>query len=115
MSNQKIILNQTSYILISKFDTSNIIFDKNNIENINFPKMWDLHPQEPAEVMILGKLIKTPRYQQSYLNDYTFSGLSHKALNPPQIFLDLLNYVNTHYTKDVKFNQIFYLIINIIK
>ncbi len=60
----------------------------------DFNKLWELHPQEPAEVMMYGKLIKTPRYQQSYLKNYNFSGVEHKSLQLPEEFKTYLDYIN---------------------
>ena len=64
---------------------------------ISFTELWQLHPQEFGEVKIMGKLIKTPRWQQTYGRNYSFSGLSHSALPvPPQLqaYLDWGNSLN---------------------
>jgi len=45
-----------------------------------FNELWDIHPTERGEVIIYGKKMKTPRWQQSYGRDYYYSGMLHKAL-----------------------------------
>jgi alkylated DNA repair dioxygenase AlkB len=67
-------------------------------------ELWSLHPEDFGEIMIMGKVVKTPRWQQSYGLPYSFSGLSHPALPfPPQIqkYLDYANSLD-HYLVDYK-------------
>jgi len=59
-----------------------------------FDRLWDSHPVEFGEIKIMGKTVKTPRWQQSYGIAYQFSGMLHKALPIPpeiQIYLDYAN------------------------
>jgi hypothetical protein len=65
-------LSQKSWL--DSFPLDNTISTK-----INEQALWDLCPLEHGQVHIYGKLIDVPRYQKSYGNDYTFSGLNHKA------------------------------------
>ena len=44
-----------------------------------FDELWNFHPQEFAIVNVYGEK-KTPRYQQSYGRNYSFSKTEHKAL-----------------------------------
>jgi alkylated DNA repair dioxygenase AlkB len=53
-----------------------------------FDDLWKLKPNE--QLLIKGKndtIYKCPRHSQSYLKDYTFSGLNHESLSklPPRI------------------------------
>jgi alkylated DNA repair dioxygenase AlkB len=57
--------------------------------------LWDLHPEEKGTVKIMGKLIQTPRWQQSYGKSYFFSGLKHEHLEIPDIIEPYLKYANT--------------------
>lgn len=50
-----------------------------------FEKMWDLHPDEFHQLMIHGKLVKTPRWQQAYNKDYRYSGSKNNALPIPEV------------------------------
>jgi hypothetical protein len=60
------------------------------VNNKLFDELWKLHPKEYGEIKILGKIIKTPRWQASYGQDYYFSGLNHKALPLPHKYLENL-------------------------
>lgn len=51
-----------------------------------FFTLWDLHPEEHGNVIIYGKKIPVPRWQKSYINAYSFSGLVHKADDLPKEF-----------------------------
>ncbi len=69
-----------------------------------FENMWNTHPENYAEVMIYGSLKKTPRYQQSYIRNYQFSGVNHPATALPSCMRKYLNYINSIYGN--KFNQV---------
>lgn len=71
----------------------------------NFDKLWALHPEERGEVKIYGKLIKIPRYQQSYLRDYTFSNINSKSIDLPEELQPYLEYLNG-LNKYGNFNQV---------
>jgi len=74
-----------------------------------FEELWDLHPEEHAKVMMYGKLIPVPRFQQSYGKSYSFSGVKHEALPIPPIlqkFLDYANYTSYSDTYSAKFNMV---------
>lgn len=57
--------------------------------------LWDLHPKEKGMVKMMGKLIQTPRWQQSYGKSYFFSGLTHEHLDIPELITPYLDYANT--------------------
>jgi alkylated DNA repair dioxygenase AlkB len=54
-----------------------------NTLSYSFDRLWSIHPEEYGEVRYMGKVIKTPRWQQSYLRSYNFSGMKHNALPLP--------------------------------
>ena len=58
-----------------------------------FEQLWSVHPEEFGRVVIFGKDIATPRWQQSYLKPYKFSGLMHSALPLPECVVDLYEWV----------------------
>jgi alkylated DNA repair dioxygenase AlkB len=39
-----------------------------------FEGLWDLHPGQRATVVIVGRRVRTPRWQQAYGRDYSFAG-----------------------------------------
>ena len=71
----------------------------------HFDELYKTHPKEYGLVKIYGKEIPTPRYQQSYGEDYAFSGMVHKALPLEHPFLKkLLAWVCEHSGK--KYQQV---------
>jgi len=71
----------------------------------NFDELWKLHPKERGKVLVFGE--KTiPRYQQSYLRDYTFSGVNAKAMPLPNEFKRFLDFVNSIPEYNGNFNQV---------
>jgi DNA oxidative demethylase len=71
----------------------------------DFDELWRLHPEEYGCVSYMGKMVKTPRWQQTYLKDYYFSGMMHKALPLPTQLQPFLDWANT-ITPNVIFNQV---------
>lgn len=59
-----------------------------------FEELWNEHPSDFGEVIVWGKKLKTPRYQQSYIRNYNFSGIDHSALPLPSIFQPYLERAN---------------------
>ena len=53
---------------------------KLKIDTKEFNLLWNEHPEEFHEVRILGKLIKTPRWQQAYGKNYEYTGSRNNAL-----------------------------------
>ena len=72
--------------------------------NYDFDKLWSLHPPEYGQIKIYGKLINTPRYTQSYLQSYNYSGMLHPAIDLPLDFEPFLMW--THKLFEEKFNQV---------
>jgi alkylated DNA repair dioxygenase AlkB len=52
--------------------------------------IWELHPAEPPEITMRGRLVKIPRWQQAYGRDYRFSGRVNHALPVPSVLEPLL-------------------------
>lgn len=71
----------------------------------DFNKLWLLHPEEFGLVRIVGKYVKTPRWQQTYLKPYWFSGMVHEPLQLPKEIEPFLKWANTLY-KEWSFNQV---------
>jgi alkylated DNA repair dioxygenase AlkB len=58
----------------------------------HFEEMWQLHPKEHAEIRMLGRPVKIPRWQQAYGVDYHFSGEVNRALPVPPSLAPLLTW-----------------------
>lgn len=60
-----------------------------------FEKLWNLHPEAKGKIKIMGKELTTPRWQQSYLRGYWFSGMAHQHLPLPEEFKSFFDFANT--------------------
>ena len=70
-----------------------------------FEVLWNLRPEEKGKVKIMGKVHDTPRWQQSYLKKYWFSGMTHEPLPLPPEVRPYLDYSNeSQYPADVGAN-----------
>lgn len=89
---------------------SYIIFYESIPKNIRvnkqlFDELWNLHPEQVGQIKIMGKIINTPRYQQSYGKDYYFTGMVHKSLPISHEYIyKLLDFIKTHSGKE--YNQV---------
>ena len=59
---------------------SNLLQDANACK---FEELWNLHPEKYNQVVMAGKVINTPRWQQSYNMPYFYTGMAHSALPVP--------------------------------
>jgi alkylated DNA repair dioxygenase AlkB len=60
-----------------------------------FNILWNMHPVEYGKVKIYGKVLNTPRWQQTYGHEYKFSGINHEALPIPEEFYPYMTWVNS--------------------
>ena len=73
----------SSWILLQKIDFG--------LTNEEFIDLFSQRPEEKLKIKIKGCIIECPRYSQSYLKSYNFSGLNHEAnLNLPSRIQKLL-------------------------
>lgn len=72
---------------------------------VDFDALWNLHPEEKGKVKLYGKVMETPRWQESYLQPYYFSGMSHGGGELPEILKPFLVWANELGYGD--FNQVF--------
>jgi alkylated DNA repair dioxygenase AlkB len=61
----------------------------------DFEEMWAAKSPERGSVMMYGASVETPRWQQSYGQDYWFTGSLHRALPLPQIFEPIWRWAQT--------------------
>jgi alkylated DNA repair dioxygenase AlkB len=66
-----------------------------SVSEDNFQEFWDLHPETRHEILMYGKPVKVPRYQQAYVRDYSFSGSVSKILPLPEQFKPYLDWSNS--------------------
>ena len=57
-----------------------------------FNEFWNTHPKEYHEIMLHGRSVKTPRWQQAYGRDYRYTGFINKALPTPPLITPLLDW-----------------------
>ncbi len=57
------------------------------VDEARFEELWELHPAEFHEIVMQGKVMKTPRWQQAYNKDYLYSGSRNEALPVPEMFV----------------------------
>ena len=60
--------------------------------NVNFSELWNIQPEKPLEIVIIGKKIPCPRKTQAYGTNYTYSNQTAKIIPMPEILNPFLNY-----------------------
>jgi len=73
-SYEKILLDKEHYIGIYRQ------VDLFKLDKDQFEKLWIEHPEEYHELVIHGKKVKTPRWQQAYGKNYEYTGSRNNAL-----------------------------------
>jgi len=76
---------------IISLDSESVLYFSDKIEEFDFSsndfeKMWETHPNNFHTVKMYGKEILTPRWQQSYGKNYSYSGSKNNALPIPELF-----------------------------
>src|SRR3990167_3581490 len=62
-----------------------------------FQELWDMHPEEYEDIIMMGRHVKTPRWQKSYGQSYYYTGLMHDAAAIEHPYLQQLQkWVNEH-------------------
>lgn len=59
------------------------------LDEQQFRTLWEMHPDDYHEIMMHGRLVKTPRWQQAYGRDYHYTGHTNEALPVPPILQPL--------------------------
>ncbi len=62
----------------------------------DFAALWKLHPPEFGTVKMFDRTIAVPRWQQSYIRPYYFSGMWHAAEPLPEILQPFLAWAGSH-------------------
>ncbi|HEX8474638.1 MAG TPA: alpha-ketoglutarate-dependent dioxygenase AlkB [Pyrinomonadaceae bacterium] len=61
-----------------------------------FDALWRMHPPEYHEIMMHGRAVRTPRWQQAYGMDYHYTGRVNRALPVPPLLTPLLTWTQRH-------------------
>jgi len=61
-----------------------------NFDTAAFESLWSMHPAEYHEIMMHGRVVKTPRWQQAFGMDYHYTGRVNTALPLPPLLKPLL-------------------------
>ena len=69
--------------------------DRLRLNRSQFEEVWNMHPVAYTEIMMHGKKVLTPRWQQAFGKDYLYSGQSNRALPVPPLLLPLLEWSQT--------------------
>jgi alkylated DNA repair dioxygenase AlkB len=57
-----------------------------------FEQAWAIHPAEHPKIVMVGKLVAIPRWQQAFGHDYYFSNQVSEAAPVPELFEPLLRW-----------------------
>jgi alkylated DNA repair dioxygenase AlkB len=66
-------------------------------DEATFAAAWALHPVEKHQILMHGRLVETPRWQQAYGADYHYTGRVNKALPVPPLIEPLMHWVKTNF------------------
>lgn len=58
-----------------------------------FAAGWAMHPDDKHQILMHGRLVETPRWQQAYGADYHYTGRVNRALPVPPLLEPLLGWV----------------------
>ena len=82
-------------------DEVSVIFKSEAVQEFDFQEdefttLWDTHPEEYHTVKMYGKDVLTPRWQQSYGKNYSYTGSKNNALPIPEQLNIFLEWSQTH-------------------
>lgn len=64
--------------------------DQLSWDSETFAEVWRRHPLDKHLIMIHGREVETPRYQQAFGAAYSYTGRTNQALPVPEAFVPLL-------------------------
>jgi alkylated DNA repair dioxygenase AlkB len=75
------------------------------LKNTDFDTLWSVHPDNYNQIKIYNKLVDMPRYTETYLKNYIYSNVEHKAKPLPQEFKPFFECANK-LDSTVDYNQV---------
>jgi alkylated DNA repair dioxygenase AlkB len=69
--------------------------DNLRFDAANFEALWRMRPPEYHEILMHGRVLKTPRWQQAYGMDYRYTRRVNRALPVPLLLEPLLAWART--------------------
>lgn len=84
---QMIQLNEKSWVICGELP--------NGIYTDNFNDLWNLHPKKYGQIKLFDRIVDCPRWQQTYMRSYWFSGINHECLPLPDEFKPYLEWANS--------------------
>lgn len=66
------------------------------LDPANFEALWQMRPPEYHEILMHGRAVKTPRWQQAFGMDYHYTGRVNRALPIPSLLGPLLAWSQEH-------------------
>ena len=76
--------------------------DLDAMARTEFEPLWVLHPKKSNTILMHGRSVEIPRWQQAYGRNYHFSGTVSRALPVPQLLKPFLEWVQN--TVDARLN-----------
>jgi alkylated DNA repair dioxygenase AlkB len=58
--------------------------------------LWSLHPDDYHRIVMAGRPVDTPRWQQAYGRDYRYTGRVNRALPVPPVYAPYLAWAQAH-------------------
>ena len=66
-----------------------------------FEEVWSLHPENKHQILMHGRLVETPRWQQAYGVDYHYTGRVNQALPVPTLLAAIFDWVRVEVFPDL--------------
>jgi alkylated DNA repair dioxygenase AlkB len=70
-------------------------------DELKFEEAWSLHPQDKHQILMHGRLVQTPRWQQAYGADYHYTGRVNEALPVPPLLTPLLEWIQVEISQEL--------------
>lgn len=77
-----------------------------------FTRVWDLHPQDQDKIMMFGRLVPTPRFQQAYGRSSGFSGNVFQAKPVPDAIQSAVDMMKSMVPQDAKLSYLTTTLVN---
>ena len=76
-----------------------------NISNEDYKELLESCPKFQHEIIIYGKKIKIPRFQQAYGKSYQYSGTTSEAIPMTRLIKDIRNKISKDLYPNINFNN----------